>query len=211
MVLSVLAMFVGSLVAVYQANIKRMLAYSSIAQIGYMVLGISFLTATGLTGGIIHLFNHALVKGALFMAVGCMFLRLESVRIEDLAGIGKRMPVTMAAFVVAGLGLIGVPLTAGFISKWSLVLAAVEKDMWYIAVLILGSSLIAVIYVWRLVEVAYFRPVAAGAAEIKEAPLSMLVPLWILTLASVYFGIDATRTADIAATAANFLLKGVAQ
>jgi multicomponent Na+:H+ antiporter subunit D len=211
MVLSVLAMFVGSLVAVYQGNIKRMLAYSSIAQIGYMVLGISFLTATGLTGGIIHLFNHALVKGALFMAVGCMFLRLESVRIEDLAGIGKRMPVTMAAFVIAGLGLIGVPLTVGFISKWYLVLAALEKDMWHIAVLILGSSLIAVIYVWRLVEVAYFRPVAAGAAESKEAPLSMLVPLWILTLASVYFGIDATRTADIAATAAKFLLKGVAQ
>ena len=83
--------------------------------------------------------------------------------------------------------------------------------MWYIAVLILGSSLIAVIYVWRIIEVAYFRPVPAGAAEIKEAPFSMLAPLWILTLASVYFGIDAARTADIAATAAKFLLKGVVQ
>ena len=75
MILSVAAMFVGSLVAIYQTNIKRMLAYSSIAQIGYMVLGISFITTTGLAGGIIHLFNHALVKGALFMAVGGMFLR----------------------------------------------------------------------------------------------------------------------------------------
>ncbi|MBL24163.1 MAG: cation:proton antiporter [Rhodospirillaceae bacterium] len=211
MILSVAAMFIGSLIAIYQSNIKRMLAYSSIAQIGYMVLGISFITATGLTGGIIHLFNHALVKGALFMAVGCMFLRLESVRLEDMAGIGKRMPVTMGCFVIAGLGLIGVPLTAGFISKWYLVLAAFERDMWYIAVLILASSLLAVIYVWRVVEVAYFRNPPKGSKAIADPPLSMLVPLWIMTGASVYFGIDATRTVDIAAGASKFLMQGISQ
>ena len=207
MILAVIAMFVGSLVAIYQSNIKRMLAYSSIAQIGYMVLGISFISVIGLTGGIIHLFNHALVKGALFMAVGCMFLRVESVRLEDMAGIGKRMPLTMACFLIAGLGLIGVPLTAGFISKWYLVLAAFQNDMWYIAGLILASSLLAVIYVWRVVEVAYFKPVPPGGGEIVEAPISMLVPLCILTGASIYFGIDATRTLDIASEAANFLMQ----
>ena len=211
MILSVAAMFVGSLVAIYQTNIKRMLAYSSIAQIGYMVLGISFITTTGLAGGIIHLFNHALVKGALFMAVGGMFFRIASVRLDDMAGIGKRMPITTGCFVIAGLGLIGVPLTAGFISKWYLVSAALEKEMWLIAVLILISSLLAVIYIWRVVEVAYFHAPPKRTAVMSEPPLSMLIPLFILTGASIYFGIDASRTVDIAMAAAQFLMIGVAQ
>ncbi|MEX2451945.1 MAG: monovalent cation/H+ antiporter subunit D family protein, partial [Rhodospirillales bacterium] len=172
MLMAVAAMFVGSLVAVYQTNVKRMLAYSSIAQIGYMVLGISFITVTGLTGGIIHLFNHAVVKGALFMALGCIVLRTGSVYIQDMAGIGKRMPITMASFVICGLGLIGVPLTVGFISKWYLVLAALESGMWFIAVLILLSSLLAVIYIWRNVEAANIQAPPPDAPEINEAPIT---------------------------------------
>ena len=205
--LSIAAMIIASLIAIFQKDFKGLLAYSSIAQVGYILLGISIMSESGLTAAIIHLFNHALVKGALFMAVGCIFLRLESVRLEDMAGIGKRMPLTMACFLIAGLGLIGVPLTAGFISKWYLVLAAFQNDMWYVAGLILASSLLAVIYVWRVVEVAYFKPVPPGVGEIAEAPVSMLVPLCILTGASVYFGIDATRTLDIASEAANFLMQ----
>jgi multicomponent Na+:H+ antiporter subunit D len=142
------------------------------------------------------------------MAMGCFFLRTGSVYIQDLAGIGKRMPITMASFVICGLGLIGVPLTVGFISKWYLVLAALESGMWFIAVLILLSSLLAVIYVWRIVEAAYFQAPPADAPEITEAPMTMLVPMWFLTAAGVYFGIDATRTVGIAQSAAEFLLKG---
>ena len=205
--LAILAMVSGSAVAIYQNNVKRMLAYSSVAQIGYMVLGISFATVTGLTGGIVHLFNHALVKCALFMALGCVFMRIGSVQIGDMAGLGRRMPVTMASFVVSGLSLIGVPLTVGFVSKWYLVQAALEKGWWPIAVLVLLSSLLAVIYIWRVVEVAYFRPAPEGGPAPAEAPLSMLVPMWLLTGASVYFGIDATRTLEVAGAAATFLLK----
>ena len=207
MFLAIVAMFAGSFVAIYQTNIKRMLAYSSIAQIGYMVLGISFISVAGLTGGIIHIFNHAVVKGALFMAVGCIFIKMGSVYIEDLAGAGKRMPVTMASFVICGLGLIGVPLTVGFISKWYLILAALDKGLWPIAAAIVGSSLLAVIYVWRVIEVAYFQPAPEGAETRSEAPMTMLAPMWFLTLASVYFGVDATRTINIAETAAAYLLK----
>ncbi len=209
MTLAIAAMFVASAVAIYQTNIKRMLAYSSIAQIGYMILGISFSTVTGMTGGIVHLFNHALTKSALFMVMGCVFMRLGSVNIRDFHGMGKRMPITMAAFVVAGLSLIGTPLTVGFISKWYLVRAAMENDSLPIAVLILLSSLLAVIYVWRVVEVAYFRPVPEGAVPIKEAPMSMLVPMWVMSLATIYFGINATGTIEIAATATASLLKGI--
>ena len=206
MVLALIAMFAGSLVAIWQNNVKRLLAYSSIAQIGYMVLGISLATEAGLTGGILHLFNHAMMKCALFLAVGCVFLRVGGVDIKDFEGLGKRMPWTMAAFVLAGLSLIGVPMTVGFISKWYLVIAVMELGWWPIAALILMSSLLAIIYVWRVVEAAYMKPVPEGAPEVAEAPLSMLVPTYVMTGAALYFGIDATRTVDAARAAAQFLL-----
>lgn len=207
-VLAVIAMFAGSTVAIFQNNLKRMLAYSSVAQIGYMILGIGLATVSGVTAGVLHLFNHALIKGGLFLALGCVMLRLGSVHIRDMDGIGRRMPWTMAAFVGGGLGLIGVPLTAGFISKWYLIAAAFEKDWWPVAGLIVASSLLAVIYVWRVIETAYFRPVPAGAADIAEAPASMLVPTWMLIGANVYFGIDASFTTGIAREAAAGLFGG---
>ena len=206
MVLALAAMFVASTVAIFQDNIKRMLAYSSIAQIGYMILGISFYTATGLTAGILHLFNHALMKGGLFLALGCVFYRIGSVRIDDMAGIGREMPWTMAAFVVGGLGLIGVPLTVGFISKWYLIQAALELGWWPIAVLVLAASLLAVIYVWRVVEAAYFKPAPAGREAVTEAPLSMVIPTWTLIGASIYFGIHTELTVGVAGRAALSLL-----
>ena len=206
MTLAVVAMLVGSTVALFQEDIKRMLAYSSVAQIGYMILAVSLASVTGITAGIIHLFNHALMKGALFLALGCIFLRIGSVQIRDLEGIAKRMPWTMAAFVVGGLSLIGVPITAGFISKWYLVDATLEQNRWGIAVLILLSSLIAVAYVWRVVEAAYFRPPSRHARQATEAPAIMLVPTWILIGANLYFGLDTSLTSGVAQRAAETLL-----
>ena len=135
---------------------KRLLAYSSVAQIGYMVLGISFASVLGVAAGILHLFNHAIIKGSLFMAMGCVAYRVGSVRLDAMAGLGKTMPFTMAAFVAGGLSLIGVPLTVGFVSKWYLVQAALEQGLWPVAVVVLVGSLLAVVYVWKVVEVAYF-------------------------------------------------------
>ena len=207
--LALLGIFVGSLVAVFQIDIKRMLAYSSIAQIGYIMLGIGFVSQTGLTAALIHLFNHALMKGALFLAIGCVVYRLGSANLDDLRGLGRRMPFTTAAFVLGGLSLIGVPVTVGFVSKWYLVLAALERGWWPVAVLILIASLIAVCYIWRVVEVAYFQAPADGADEVEEAPLSMQVPMWVLIGATLYFGISATFTGDVARRGAA-LLMGVA-
>jgi len=209
LILAIAGMFMGSVVAIYQTNIKRMLAYSSVAQIGYIVLGLSFVSTTGVAAGIVHLFNHALMKGALFMVMGNIMLCVGSTRLEDMAGIAKRMPLTMAAFVGGGLSLIGVPSTVGFVSKWYLVQAALDDGLWFVAVLILASSLLAIIYIWRVVEVAYFRePATTADSGWKEAPASMLIPTWILVLASVYFGIDGSRAMDIALTTADFLLGG---
>ena len=112
----------------------------------------------------------------------------------------------MAAFVGGGLSLIGIPLTAGFISKWYLILAALEKGWWYLAVLIVISSLIAIIYLWRVIEAAYFREPPDDLKEVSEAPLNLLVPAWILVLANFYFGIDTSISVGVAEMAAKALM-----
>ncbi len=209
MPLALIGIVVASSIAIFQKSVKRMLAYSSVAQIGYIVLGVSFVSVTGLTGGIVHLFNHALMKGGLFLAVACVVLRIGSDRIDDFAGLGRRMPVTMFAFVVAGLSMIGVPLTVGFISKWFLIQAAIEKGWWPVAALVLLSSLLAVAYIWRVVEIAYFRKPPEGEDRITEAPVSMLLPMGALILATIFFGLNTEATAGVARQAAEYLMGAV--
>ena len=203
--LSLAGIFVASTVAIFQHDVKRLLAYSSVAQIGYMVLGISFASVTGATATIVHMFNHALTKGGLFLAMGCFALVAGGVRLKDLEGCGKTQPWTTFAWVLGGLSLIGIPGTAGFVSKLYLIRAALEAGVWPVAALILLSSLLALVYVWRVVEVAYFRPAPKGV-EKREAPLSMLIPTWVLIGASVVFGIWTSASAGVAARAAETLL-----
>jgi multicomponent Na+:H+ antiporter subunit D len=208
LILGVITILAMSTVAIFQINAKRLLAYSSVAQIGYMIIGISMITATGLTATILHLFNHALIKGALFLALAGIFYRIKSARIEDMAGLGRAMPYTMAAFLIAGLSLVGVPLTVGFVSKWYLILGALEKDWWLVAGLILLSSLLAVIYLWKVIEVAYFKNRAESAPPIREVPVSMLVPMWALVAANIYFGSNTELTVGTAMSAASSLIQG---
>ncbi|MCF8467099.1 MAG: monovalent cation/H+ antiporter subunit D family protein [Sneathiella sp.] len=208
--LAVLGFLSMSMVAIFQTNLKRLLAYSSVAQLGYIVLGIALASEAGLTAALLHIFNHAIVKTGLFLSVGCMFFAAGSVYLKDLHGIGKRMPITTFGFVLGGLGLIGVPLTPGFISKWYLVVAALEKGSvlgYSLVAALMISSLLAVIYIWRVVEVAYFRDPPEGAAK-GEASLSLLVPTWIFILGSFYFGIDTTLNVGFAKAAAAFLMGG---
>jgi multicomponent Na+:H+ antiporter subunit D len=205
LLLALIAIFSMSLVAIFQTNVKRLLAYSSVAQIGYMVLGISLASVTGLTAGILHMFNHAMIKGALFMAIGCVMYRVGSVELDDMKGIAKKMPWTMAAFVAGGISLIGVPLTVGFTSKWYLILGALERGLWPVAGLVLVTSLMAVVYIWKVVEVAYFQEAPSDGEPIVEAPLAMLIPTWALITANFYFGIDASFTSRMAGSAARVL------
>jgi len=204
--LGMLSMVAAGLVAIFQNNVKRLFAYSSVSQIGYMVLGLSFGSVLGLASAIIHIFNHALMKAALFMAVGCAASRTRAVSIDDLAGLGRQMPVTMGALVVGALSLIGLPLTVGFVSKWYLIQAALEAGAWPAAVVVLMSGLFAVIYTWRIVEVAYFRPAPEGREDVREAPLGMLIPLVILAAACIVFGIEASWPLDLALAAAEALI-----
>lgn len=208
--LASIAVIFASIVAIFQSDLKQILAYSSVAQIGYMLLGISLANINGLTATLLHLFNHALIKGALFLALGALCYQLGSTHIDRLKGLGKQMPWTFMAIVLGGLSLIGVPLTVGFISKWYLILGSIERGLWPIVVIIIVGSLLAVIYVWRIVEVAYFQENEnQDAIEVKEAPLALLIPTWILVLANLGFGIFATFTANISKSTASLLFGGI--
>jgi multicomponent Na+:H+ antiporter subunit D len=206
--LSIAAIVTASLVALWQADFKRLLAYSSVAQIGYITLGIGLATRDGLTAAVVHLFNHGITKGALFMLVGGIALRAGGVGFERLQGLARAMPVTCLGVTLAGLSLIGVPGTAGFISKWYLVLGALEAGHWWLAGLVVLTSLIAVAYVWRFVEAAYLSEPPAGQESAGEAPWSMLVVSWALVAACIWFGFDTSVTVGGAQRAALLMLGG---
>jgi multicomponent Na+:H+ antiporter subunit D len=206
MPLAILGILVGSAVAMFERNIKRMLAFSSVAQIGYIMLGASLVTATGLTAATLHIFNHALAKGGLFLAVAAIAIVAAGCRLSDITGLARRMPWTFAALVVAGLSLIGIPGTAGFISKWYLINAALELETGGVAlvVLILISSLMAVVYIWRIIEAAYFgEPADREAAPV---PPALVVILWVVAVANIGFGIAPELPLLLSTTAADILL-----
>ena len=196
--LAIAGIFVASILAIRQENVKRMLAYSSVAQVGYLVLGLALNSVAALSASLMHLFNHALMKSTLFLALGVVTLRVGGSCLKDLAGLGRQMPWTVATLVIGGASLIGMPFTAGFISKWHLVEAALEQDRWLTAVLVLASSLLAVVYVGRMIETACFRRAPTGTPErVREVPSIALAPVWLLAAANLYFGLDTRLTAGV--------------
>jgi multicomponent Na+:H+ antiporter subunit D len=194
-VLAVLAsagIILGSAVAIPQHNLKRMLAYSSIAMMGYIILGATFMTGRGLQGAVLHLFGHIFMKDTLFLAAGALMFKLEKKKISDYVGIGRKMPITMLCFTFAALSMIGLPPFVGFISKWFLVLGALDIGglVFIIFVLILlNSSLMNAVYYMPIIISAFFGNHRDEEVEIDEAPLSMLIPMVLLALGVLIFGI----------------------
>lgn len=204
-----LGVIVASVIAIYQTNIKQLFAYSSVAQIGYMIIGLSFYSAAGVMASLVHLFNHALMKGALFLALGAMLFKTGSVSLTKLQGVGQQMPFTMLAIVIGGLSIIGFPLTVGFVSKWYLLQAALTHGQFALAVIILFGSILSIVYIWKLVDTAYFKPAPETVNTITEAPVSLLIPVWLLIGANIYFGIDTRLTVSVAESIAQQLFSGV--
>jgi multicomponent Na+:H+ antiporter subunit D len=205
--LAMLGMVAASVLAIFQHDVKRMLAYSSVAQIGYMLFGAGLGTQAGLAGGILHMFNHALAKGALFLGVATLAVRGAAVTLDSLGGAARRAPVATAAFLVAALSLIGVPGTAGFVSKWQIVVASLESGpagLWLV-VPVVGSSLLTVVYLWRAIEAAYFAPAAAtGGVPVSPWATALLVAA---AGANLYFGLLPEAPLDLAQGAARTLLE----
>lgn len=207
MLMAVVAILYGSIQAIRQDSIKRLLAFSSIAQIGYMVLGISLATAAGLAAGLIHVFNHAIIKVALFLCVANIIYYTGTDSLKQLGGIGKKMPLTMGFMVIAGLSIIGVPLTAGFISKWFLIKAAMVNGHWLLIVLVVFSSILALVYTWKIIETAYFNGAAEAVPVIKDRPIpySMYAALMIFAGACLYFGLQTDINVGMATATAESL------
>jgi multicomponent Na+:H+ antiporter subunit D len=215
LVIAIITMFLGSFMAIVQTDIKVLLAYSSIAQMGYIVLGAALLSPRGLIGAVIHIFHHAFMKGTLFLAAGAFIHQTGLRKLDDLRGIGKRMPLTLACFTMAGISMIGIPPFVGFISKWYLALGALQSEAQGVlgyggGVLIVGflllSSLLNAIYYGPIIYRGWFSPPPGGnsntvlansqnchpsnAGKKNDDPRgAMLVPLSILALCTVIFGI----------------------
>lgn len=211
MPMGIAGMVACSFQAIFQTDVRRTLAYSSVAQVGYMLLGISLATQAGLAAGLFHMFNHALMKGALFMALAGIVLTYKGTTLNDMRGLARSAPWTMTAFAIAGVSLIGVPLTAGFQSKFALVTALLESGWWWAAMIVVFTSVLAVIYMGRILEAVFFRAPVNPNKKRKEAPLLILIPLWVLALANIWVGVQGGFVAGLANDAATSLFIGGAR
>jgi multicomponent Na+:H+ antiporter subunit D len=180
---------VASLLALGQNNLKARLAFSTVSQLSYIVLGAALLTPSGIVGGIAHVTNHAVSKITLFLCAGSIYVSTHKTEVSQLSGLAKQMPWTMAAFTLATVSLVGIPPASGFVSKWYLAVGSVERgSLWTLAVLLI-SSLLSAAYLIPIVYRAYFEE-APDAAEhgVVEVPW-MVVPLVVTALVSVLLGL----------------------
>jgi len=177
---------IASMVALTQDSMKRRLAYSTIGQLAYMVLGAGMLTATGMVGGVMHLAMHAFGKITLFFCAGAIYVATKKKYISQMDGLGRRMPITYLAFFLGSLSIIGMPPLGGFISKWGLLIGAVEGDQMVLILVLLISSLLNAAYFFPIVYRGFLMPTPVGESEgIKEAPLFCLIPLSLTALVSL--------------------------
>jgi multicomponent Na+:H+ antiporter subunit D len=183
----------ASIIALSKDNLKARLAYSTVSQLSYIVLGVSLLTIDGIQGGIIHIANHAFSKITLFFCAGAIYVATHKKSISEMGGLGRTMPFTFAAFAIASLSMIGAPPVAGFVTKWKLLVGAMEMPSHYIGILLilLASTMLNVAYFAPVTFKAFFgKPPKGEKFEgIKEAPLSMVIPIMIAALISVAIGI----------------------
>jgi len=182
--------------ALAEKDFKKMLTYLIVAEVGYMVGGVWLANRMGITGAVLHILNDAMMTLCLFMVAGIVMYKKKAHGIDDMRGLFRKMPFTMAAFVVGALAMIGVPPTCGFFSKWYLILGAIDASEWGYLCALLFSSLVNAVLFFRIIEVAYFDNggddeghESATKSKIDEAPLTMLVPLLIVAVALVVIGL----------------------
>jgi len=186
-----LAIVSASALALAQKDLKRMLTYIIIAEVGYMVGGVWLANGTGMTGAVLHIVNDALMTLCLFLAAAAIYYRSGSLEFNSLQGIYRKMPITMAAFTVGAFAMIGVPPTAGFFSKWYLILGGIEAGHWEYVVALLFSSLVNAVLFFRIIEIGYFYKDGEhhGHETLNEAPLLMQAPLVISAVALIVIGL----------------------
>ena len=217
LILGLIGIVFGSVAAAGQTDIRRMLAYSSISQLAFIAVGIGLGTPLALAAALLHVVNHAAMKATLFLAAGSIRLRVGLQRTHNLAGLGPRMKLTMGAFAVGSVAMVGIPPTAGFFSKWYMVQAGVDEGQWLVVVVVLLSTLLTAVYLFKVLEQVYLRPakpepsahhddehdspeggvpqpveqeaVRPVVERAREAPLDVWLPLVLLAAATVVLGV----------------------
>jgi multicomponent Na+:H+ antiporter subunit D len=181
---------VGSLLALAQNNLKARLAFSTVSQLSYIILGAALLNPRGVLGGTAHITNHAVSKITLFFCAGSIYVSTHKTEISQMSGLARRMPWTMCAFAMSSLSIVGIPLTSGFISKWYLAMGAMDRESLILLGVLLASSLLGAAYLGQILYKAYFEcetePAAHG--DVHEVPW-MVAPLMISAAASVLLGV----------------------
>lgn len=195
------AMIFGCIQALAQTDFKRVLCYILIAEVGYIVLGISVGNRAGFTGAVLHILNDAVMMACLFMIAGAIYYKTGMRHIYEFAHLHKKMPVTVTCLVIAAISVVGVPPTCGFFSKWYLVLGAIDARQWFFAFLLLASSLMVAIVFFKMIQTIFFAPAGESAhAHIDEphkehkhsrdeAPASMMIPIFIMVAGILLLGI----------------------
>ncbi|MFW6174676.1 MAG: complex I subunit 5 family protein [Chloroflexota bacterium] len=208
-VLGIAGMILGSAAAVWQTDYRRMLAHSSVGQLGLIGAAIGLASPAGVAVALLHIMSHAIMKGCLFMVAANVRFRTGRSDIDGMTGLGRSMPLTMGAFSVAALAMVGVPPLAGFFSKFYLAEAGISAGNWPVAVAVLASSLLTATYLFRVVEKAYLSAPAGAAAHaappsgaqhdqaaagdappsVREAPTDMLLPALLMAAAAIVVGL----------------------
>jgi len=188
---------VASLLAIGQDNLKARLAFSTVSQLSYIILGAALLNSSGVLGGVAHITNHAVSKITLFLCAGSIYVSTRRTEISQLSGLARRMPWTMAAFTLASLSIVGIPLTSGFVSKWYLVTGSIETGNWLTMGVLLVGSLLSAAYLGPIVYKAYFEKGPEIDGEIREVGW-VVVPLVITATASLVMGIYPVPVQELA-------------
>ena len=184
----------ASIIALYQDSIKRRLAFSTIGQLAYIIMGVGLASSLGFTGGVLHIVMHAFGKITLFFCAGAIYVATKKKYVSQLDGIGKQMPFTMIAFFIGAMSVTGLPPTGGFISKWMMLLGALDSNMVIIMIVYLVSSFLNACYFFPIIYRAFFKD--AGPEDqvkgIKEAPLFCVIPPVITAISSIllFFNYD---------------------
>ena len=186
-ILIVISILLGSFLALHQENLKKRLAYSTISQLGYILLGVVLLNENAFVGSLLHLINHAVIKIVLFFCVGAIIYTTGKTDISQIRGIGKQMPITMGCFGIATISLIGIPPTNGFVSKWYLAQGGLTAGKMIFPAILLLSALLTALYLLPVVTEAFFKK--GEDTIVKEAPMKMLIPIVMITIAVVLLGL----------------------
>lgn len=185
----VITILLGSFLALHQENLKKRLAYSTISQLGYILLGIILLNKDAFVGGILHLINHAVIKIVLFFSVGAIMYTTGKTKISEIKGIGKRMPVTMWCFGISSISLIGIPPSNGFVSKWFLAQGGLMAGKILFPAILLISAVLTALYLLPVVTAAFFKKEDDKEIIVKESPKKMLIPIVIITTIVIILGL----------------------